>query len=171
MRPRSSPGCADIPPEMAGGHEIERKFLVEELPRDLEWLDERPLRQGYVALDGDTEVRIRDDDGCWRLTVKHGGGMRRVEEELEVDARRGEALWGLTEGRRVEKRRRRIPYGSAMVEVDVFAGVLHGLVVAEVEFDDSSSAEAFAPPAWFGREVTDDPAYKNRALAVDGRPA
>ena len=156
---------------MTAGTEIERKFLVDELPPDLDWLDERPLRQGYVALDGDTEVRVRDDAGAWRLTVKHGGGLRRVEEDMEIDARRGAALWSLTEGRRVEKRRRRIAYGGALLEVDVFEGDLEGLIVAEVEFDDEGAAAAFAPPGWFGREVTEDPAYKNRELAVGGRPA
>jgi adenylate cyclase len=155
---------------MPGGVEIERKFLVEELPADLPWLDDRPLRQGYVALDGDTEVRVRDDAGSWRLTVKHGGGLRRVEEDIEIDARRGEALWALTEGRRVEKRRHRLPVGDALLEVDVFEGDLQGLVVAEVEFDAEDAARAFSPPAWFGHEVTDDGAYKNRALAVRGRP-
>jgi adenylate cyclase len=155
---------------MSTGVEIERKFLVRDLPDDLEWLDERALRQGYLALDGGTEVRVRDDAGAWRLTVKHGGGLRRVEEDIELDARRGDVLWGLTEGRRVEKRRRRMPYGSAMLEVDVFEGDLAGLVVAEVEFPGEEPARAFVPPAWFGREVTDEDAYKNRSLAVHGRP-
>lgn len=151
--------------------EIERKFLVDDLPDGLEWLDERALRQGYVALDGATEVRVRDDDGVWLLTIKHGGGLVRVEEDFEVDDRRGETLWALTEGRRVCKRRRRMPYGGAMLEIDVFEGDLAGLVVAEAEFADEAVAMAFTPPDWFGREVTDDPAFKNRALAVDGRPA
>jgi CYTH domain-containing protein len=155
---------------MPGGVEIERKFLVDELPAGLDWLDDRPLRQGYVALDGDTEVRVRDDAGSWRLTVKHGGGLRRVEEDIEIDERRGEALWDLTEGRRVEKRRHRLALGDALLEVDVFEGDLQGLVVAEVEFDGEDAARAFSPPEWFGREVTDDGAYKNRALAVEGRP-
>ncbi|MEA2180065.1 MAG: adenylate cyclase [Solirubrobacteraceae bacterium] len=155
---------------MPGGVEIERKFLVDQLPAGLDWLDDRPLRQGYVALDGDTEVRVRDDAGSWRLTVKHGGGLRRVEEDIEIDERRGEALWDLTEGRRVEKRRHRLALGDALLEVDVFEGDLQGLVVAEVEFDGEDAARAFSPPEWFGREVTDDGAYKNRALAVEGRP-
>jgi CYTH domain-containing protein len=150
--------------------EIERKFLVTDVPDDLQWLDERALRQGYVALDGDTEVRVRDDGGQWRLTVKHGGGLRRVEEDMPIDARRGEALWDLTEGRRVEKRRRRIAYGEAMLELDVYEGGLAGLVVAEVEFPDEDAARRFEPPAWLGREVTEDGGYKNRALAVEGRP-
>jgi adenylate cyclase len=102
--------------------------------------------------------------------VKHGGGLRRVEEDIEIDARRGEALWALTEGRRVEKRRHRLPAGDALLEVDVFEGDLQGLVVAEAEFDGEDAAQAFTPPAWLGREVTDDEAYKNRALAVRGRP-
>jgi CYTH domain-containing protein len=114
---------------------------------------------------------VRDDAGEWRLTVKHGGGLLRVEEDIAVDPRRGEALYALTEGRRVEKRRHRIAYGGAMLEVDVFEGALAGLVVAEVEFADEAAARAFVPPAWFGREVTDDGAFKNRALAVHGRPA
>ena len=41
-------------------------------------------------------------------------------------------------------------------------------MVAEVEL--ASEADAFDPPAWFGREVTDDPAFSNAALAADGLP-
>jgi CYTH domain-containing protein len=55
-------------------------------------------------------------------------------------------------------------------EVDEYRGDLSGMVVAEVEFPDDGAAGAFEPPGWFGREVTDNPAYKNRRLATDGRP-
>ena len=43
---------------------------------------------------------------------------------------------------------------------------LSGLIVAEVEFDDPWGATAFIAPYWFGREVTDDPAYRNQRLAL-----
>ena len=43
--------------------------------------------------------------------------------------------------------------------------------MAELEFPDEDAARGFEPPAWLGREVTEDDAYKNRALAVEGRPA
>ena len=56
------------------------------------------------------------------------------------------------------------------IELDVYTGALEGLRVAEVEFPDDAAADAFEPPAWFGREVTDDARYKNRALARDGAP-
>jgi CYTH domain-containing protein len=42
--------------------------------------------------------------------------------------------------------------------------------VAEVEFESEAAADEFEPPDWFGPEVTDDPRYANRALAVDGVP-
>ena len=40
-----------------------------------------------------------------------------------------------------------------------------------MEFPSEDASRAFEPPSWFGRELTDDPRYRNRALAVDGRPA
>jgi adenylate cyclase len=153
------------------GTEIERKFLVDGVPADVAWDDGEPLHQGYLALDGDTEVRLRlCGDGAAVLTLKRGGGRVRAEEELDVDAERAGRLWALTEGRRVEKLRHRADVDGAPVELDVYGGDLDGLVVAEVEFESDEKADAFEPPPWFGREVTDDPRYKNQRLACDGAP-
>jgi len=99
--------------------------------------------------------------------VKGTGGLSRVEEEVRLSREQFESLWPLTEGRRIEKTRHTLPGG---VEVDVYDGSLTGLVVAEIEFASEEESAAFVPPDWFGAEVTDDPRYKNRALAVGGRP-
>jgi adenylate cyclase len=56
------------------------------------------------------------------------------------------------------------------VELDVFHDALAGLIVAEVEFDSERALSEFQPPPWFGREVTDDVAYTNAALAGKSRP-
>jgi adenylate cyclase len=149
--------------------EIERKFLVERLPDDLGGTARR-IDQGYLALDdrSGAEVRLRrHGDELW-LTVKGAGGLARLEEQLPLDEQQFESLWPLTEGRRVEKTRHDLPDG---LEVDVYGGALDGLVVAEMEFGSEDESAAFEPPGWFGAEVTDDPRYKNRSLAVDGRPA
>ena len=45
------------------------------------------------------------------------------------------------------------------------------LLVAEVEFPSTEASEAFAPPAWLGREVTGDARYANQSLARYGAPA
>ncbi len=60
--------------------------------------------------------------------------------------------------------------GAHVVELDVFAGDLDGLVMAEVEFTSTEEMTAFVPPVWFGREVTDDGRYTNASLALHGLP-
>ena len=147
--------------------EIERKFLVERPPEEVERAPSRRIDQGYVALDEGAEVRVRRyGDDLW-LTIKGVGDLSRVEEELALHPDQFDSLWPLTEGRRIEKTRHVLPDG---VEVDVYDGELAGLMVAEIEFPSEDESAAFEPPDWFGPEVTEDPRYKNRALAVDGRP-
>ncbi|MGH2899603.1 MAG: CYTH domain-containing protein [Solirubrobacteraceae bacterium] len=156
---------------MASGIEIERKFLLGALPPTMALARREPIRQGYLALDGDTEVRVRITPRRATLTIKSGRGGVRTEEELVLDARQADALWELTEGRRVQKARRRVRVGEQVVEVDEYGGALDGLVVAEVEFADEHASRGFEPPSWFDRELTDDRRYSNRSLASDGIPA
>lgn len=158
---------------MPAGVEIERKFLIGARPDHLELGPSDDIDQGYLAITAEgAEVRVRRYGSHHFLTIKSGRGSVRVEEELEIDERRFRALWALTEGRRVQKTRYRIPSGdAATIELDVYGGTLQGLVTAEVEFDSAESAEAFSPPDWFGREITDDLAYKNQRLATEGLPA
>jgi adenylate cyclase len=148
--------------------EIERKWVLDAPPDGLEDREHDRVEQGYVALDDHAEVRVRRKGAKHTLTIKSEPGLTRVEEELEIDADRFASLWALTEGRRVVKTRHLVPLGELTVEVDVYAGDLDGLVTAEVEFASEEAAAAFAPPAWLGREVTGDPRYANRALAVSG---
>ena len=153
---------------MPSGIEIERKFLLDGLPPTMRCARREPIRQGYLALDGDTEVRVRITPQGAMLTIKSGRGGVRVEEELALDTRQGDALWELTEGRRVAEdapARAARRTATPTVEVDEYAGALDGLVVAEVEFAGEEAASAFEPPAWFGRELTGDRRYANRSLA------
>jgi CYTH domain-containing protein len=157
---------------MASGSEIERKFLVAELPDDLGRHPAESIEQGYIAIEGPVEVRLRRRAGRALLTVKAGAGRVRVEEEFEIDERRFGSLWPLSDGRRVAKTRHLIPGdGGLTIELDVYTGDLEGLVVVEVEFESEAESDDFDPPDWFGPEVTDDRRYANRALAVDGVPA
>jgi CYTH domain-containing protein len=151
--------------------EIERKFLVARAPGELP-PGER-IEQGYLAVAPDgTEVRIRRRAGRSTLTVKSGPAHVRVEEELDIDDRRFEALWPLTEGRRIAKVRHLVPLeGGATAELDVYGEALEGLLIAEVEFGSTEASAAFTPPPWLGREVTGDARYANQSLALAGMPA
>ena len=152
--------------------EIERKFLISTPPPQLEGFPSTRVEQAYVAIDpAGTEVRIRRRAGATTLTIKQGHGRSRDEEELDIDRARFERLRELSGGRWLEKRRYELPAGGGeTIELDVYEGGLEGLVTAEVEFSSEEAAQQFVPPPWFGREVTEDDAYKNRRLAVDGRP-
>src|SRR5687768_2002552 len=151
--------------------EIERKFVLTEPPADLPAGE--PIEQGYLAIAPDgVEVRIRRRAGRSTLTVKSGPAHVRVEEELEIDDRRFEALWALTDGRRIAKTRHLVPLeGGETAEVDVFEGAHAGLLTAEIEFASTEASAAFAPPGWLGQEVTGDARYANQSLALAGVPA
>jgi adenylate cyclase len=153
------------------GQEIERKFLVERLPDGL--APGERIEQGYLAVAPDgTEVRIRRRAGTCTLTVKSGPARVRVEEELEIDERRFESLWALTEGRRLAKVRHLVPIGDGLTaELDVYEGAHQGLRVAEVEFPTEQASAAFAAPEWLGPELTGDKRYANQSLALHGAPA
>ena len=156
--------------------EIERKFVVDSRPDVLvPGLRGTHIRQGYLAEEGEVTVRVRITDEWSVLTVKAGKAEARTEVEVEVDRSEAEQLWPYSEGRRILKTRYRVPLGEEqggglVAEVDLFEGDLAGLCVVEVEFESSDAAEAFAPPAWFGREVTGLSGWSNSALASSGRP-
>jgi CYTH domain-containing protein/CHAD domain-containing protein len=149
--------------------EIERKFLVTEMPRAES--ARASIEQGYLALDKNTEVRLRRAGDELFLTAKGGHGEVREEVEVPIEPESFAALWPLTAGRRVRKVRHYVPLGDDLrAEVDVYEERLDGLRTVEVEFDSEEVASEFTPPPWFGRELTGDRRYANRTLATEGLP-
>ncbi len=156
---------------LAMSSEIERKFLLGELPSWLAGRSGEPICQGYLTNGEGTEVRLRRAGERTLLTVKTGAGEVREELEVELDASLFDSLWPLTEGRRLEKTRLLAPLSDGLeAEVDVYDNELAGLIVAEVEFDSVGRCREFTPPPWMGVEVSGDPRYANRSLASAGAP-
>ncbi len=160
---------------MAGSQhttEIERKFLVSALPDGWQDRPRKRIQQGYLCGDGPgVHVRLRRMDDLLFLTIKGGKGTERTEVEMPLDPDPFERLWPFTEGRRLEKTRYYVPLQSDLTaELDLFGGVLDGLRLVEVEFASRNDADAFLPPDWFGREVTDDGSYTNAALSARTAP-
>ena len=149
--------------------ELERKFLVAELPDWLEDHPSEPIDQAYLAVSGDWEFRVRRTGGGTLLTVKHGSGERRTEVEVEIAEDDFRTLRSLCDAV-IAKRRHYVDEGDVTIEVDVYEGDLEGLVVAEVEFDSETAARSFDPPEWLGEEVTGDKRYANQRLALRGAP-
>jgi adenylate cyclase len=153
------------------GVEIERKYVLSAAPPELERFPGERIQQGYLAIAEDgVEVRVRRRGDKTLLTVKSGPGEIRVEEELPIDERRFEALWALTDGRRLSKTRHLVPLGDLTAEVDVYDDKLAGLITAEVEFPSPEASARFAAPEWLGRDVTNDARFAAQSLAVLERP-
>ena len=143
--------------------EIERKFLVKTLPEGLDSYKCKHIEQGYLNTNPD--VRIRKSDEDYILTYK-GDGMLCLEEyNLPLTKEAYEHLKAKIDGTLIQKRRYLIPLADRlMAELDIFEGKLAPLQLVEVEFETKEDAERFAPPVWFGEDVTFDKNYKNNSL-------
>ena len=155
---------------MARHREIERKFLVKELPDGWRHASSARIVQGYFDLkDKTVEIRLRRKASHCSITFKVGQGRNRLEEELFVSETQFRALWPLTRRARIAKRRYQIPWNGCIIELDVYKGPHRGLITAEVEFDTEHKTDGFRPPPWFGREVTQSGRFGNAQLARSQR--
>ncbi len=162
--------AAELTRSASAGTEIERKFLLERLPVEALEASSVEIVQGYLP--GEMLVerirRVRSPDGTerWFRTVKVGSGLSRIELEEEADADLGRAMWRLTKGRRIHKRRYSIRESDGLLwEVDEFLD--RTLVVAEIELPGVDT-DVELPPwlrAVLNREVTEELKYANARLA------
>ncbi|MEO0183961.1 MAG: CYTH domain-containing protein [candidate division WOR-3 bacterium] len=151
--------------------EIERKFLVNKLFKSYKKLPCNLIIQGYITISNNgLEVRIRKIDNKVYLTIKSIGDLIRDEREIQLSQKQLRVLWPITKGRRIEKIRYKIKSDNKIIYLDIYKGKLKGLKIAEVEFKSVKEAKKFKPPEWFGKEVTYDKRYKNKNLAIYGKP-
>lgn len=156
--------------------EIEKKFLVRELPDDLDSLEKKVIEQGYLCVEPVVRIRRSNDD--YILTYKSRFGIEdkgaedvRVNHEMEVPLGREGYLHlkAKTDNHTIEKVRYLVPLDDGhTAELDIFSGVLKGLCIVEVEFKDENDAAEFSPPSWFGKNVSDDVRYTNSFLSTCG---
>lgn len=152
-----------------GAHvEIERKYLLRDLPERVRGAESTELEQGYLP-GGVVRERLRRAVGPrgarFTRTVKLGTGIVRAEFEEELPEPEFARLWPLTAGARLRKRRFRVPDGALVWEIDEFLD--RELVLAEIELPTADSEVVV--PEWLAasivREVTDEPAFSNLRLA------
>jgi len=150
------------------GLEIERKFLVS----DDSWRDRVQrsidIKQGYLAQDERSAIRVRIFDDRAHLNIKStDDGIHRHEFEYEIPLADARDLFShVVQGPVIAKIRHEIPIGPHLWEVDEFLGANAPLIVAEIEL--AHADESFERPSWLGEEVSTDPRYYNSNLA--GKP-
>jgi adenylate cyclase len=150
--------------------EIERKFLVS----GNEWRDLVEayirIRQFYLAAAPGRSVRVRiSDGGSAKLTLKFGSKARERDEfEYPIPLAEAEEMLAFAIGRVIEKTRHHVRHRGYLYEVDVFGGMLSGLVVAELETPEDVPDGML--PDWLGREVTGEQRFYNASLALGEIP-
>ena len=151
--------------------EIERKFVPDRVPEDIGSFPQVKMVQGYLCTD--PVVRVRQENGAYVLTYTGAGLMSHEEYNLPLTEEAFLHLLEKCDGRIIRKTRYKMPvegYPSLTAELDVFSGELEGLVILEVEFSSIEEALTFTPPAWYGKDVTEDPAYHNSAISRGADP-
>lgn len=161
--------------------EIERKYIIDCLPADLEKYPFHRIEQAYLCTC--PVIRIRRQDDCYILTYKSEGLMAREEYNLPLTAEAYAHLKPKADGIVISKTRYLIPYcpgqdnppsadthgnprkQNLIIELDVFDKPYEGVVIAEVEFASIDEANSFVPPDWFGEDVTMSTKYHNSTMS------
>ena len=146
--------------------EIEHKFLL----ANNDWRQQVSYsvkyKQGYLSAVATSSIRVRiSNDQAW-LNIKSATiGTHRHEYEYEIplsDAQ--EIITNLCSKPIIEKTRHIVINENNTWEIDEFEGENQGLIVAEIELDETG--QIFSKPPWIGLEVTGDLRYYNNNLAM-----
>jgi CYTH domain-containing protein len=144
--------------------EIERKFLIKEIPFDLSGYNKKEIEQAYLCTK--PVVRIRKSDEEYYLTYKGKGKIAREEYNLPLTEEAYLHLLKKADGNILTKTRYEIPTDdNLIIELDIFSGKFEGLILAEVEFETLEQANAYEPPEWFGRDVSITGEFQNNKLS------
>ncbi len=151
--------------------EIERKYLLnkDNIPFTLKDYPSHVIEQAYLCTE--PVVRVRKEDDNYYMTYKGKGLKVREEYNLPLTVDAYTHLLKKADGNIITKTRYLIPLQNnnlnkdLLIELDVFEGKFEGLYLAEVEFSSEEDADAFAPPDWFGEDVTLDGTYHNSRMS------
>jgi CYTH domain-containing protein len=146
--------------------EIERKFLVVGDAWRSVATHREHLRDGLIATTADRKVRVRiyEEDERATITIKaRNGGITNAEFEYDIPMTDAEELLASHCGEYVlGKCRYFVPHRGFLWHVDVYEGILDGVILAEVEVAKEDAAVPIPP--WVGQEVTGRSEYKKREM-------
>ena len=170
------------------GVEIERKFTVKELPKDLDKYPFHIIEQGYLNVS--PAIRVRREDDTYYMTYKNrdmyalqDSSIGATEYNLPLDKESYEHMLRKADGNIIRKKRYLIPINpdafakadvqnlkidtkALKIELDVFEAPYDGTIIAEVEFPSEEAASAYKQADWFDLDVTGDKKYSNAQMSL-----
>lgn len=148
------------------GVEIEHKYLVKVAEwNNVQASDCVEIRQGYLQTDPNKTIRVRTKGNKAYFTIKGKAvGASRLEFEYEIPVADANELLDKFCSNLVEKVRHYVVHEGKTWEIDVFAGLNVGLIVAEIELN--SEEEMYTLPNWVAENVTSEVKYANSNLSI-----
>jgi CYTH domain-containing protein len=118
------------------------------------------IRDGLIAIYKDRKVRVRISGDIATIAVKGPRiGIERPEFEYEIPMADAERMLStICQDDTLEKQRFFVEDAGATCQVDVYGGILQGVVIAEIELKQVS--QELILPHWIGKEVTGDSFYR-----------
>ncbi len=158
--------------------EIERKYAIRYLPKDIKIETVKNIEQAFIYSDGNTHIRLRKMEENQTInyiyTVKtkcniaydsNDTKAKVYEIESNIEKEYYEKLLLKKISNKIIKTRIVVPIQNNLkVEIDIYSDYLQGFLTAEVEFPSEEAANQFVKPDWLGEEI----GYKelsNRKLA------
>jgi adenylate cyclase len=151
--------------------EIERKFLVANDGWKSSVVGSTRIRDGLVAILNGRKARVRiiGDHATVALKGEHKG-LGRSEFEYPIPTSDAEEiLRTMCDDRLLEKARYYVPHAGLTWEIDVYEGILKGVVIAEVELDRAD--RLLQLPDWIGKEITGDVRYTKFNMEKEAKRA
>lgn len=128
----------------------------------------RVVEGHFSPSDGRESYVVIEANACHLVLLERAPDGSLAEERAEASRKQCEVLLDVCAGK-IGFERFRMSVAGREAHVDRFLSP-GPLAVATVIFDEPAQGSEFHPPAWFGPEVTDDAAYANRSLALQGLP-
>jgi adenylate cyclase len=147
--------------------EIERKFLVANEGWKTAVLRSVRIRDGLIANNKGNKARVRiaNDVATIALKSRRRGSVRTEFEYAIPSTDAEEMLRTMCDCNVLDKVRHFVSHEGNNWHVDIYEGLLDGVVLAEIELADAG--QEFALPDWIGAEVTSDPRYRKINMIAD----
>jgi CYTH domain-containing protein len=143
--------------------ERERRFLLRELPPELEPAHyHTQIFDNYIT---NTRLRLRKvrepykREWTWKLTQKFAPNPEDFSRTLITNIYLTQAeyeMFAHLEGNEIRKNRYPYEREGRKFSIDVFLGALHGLILAETEFESDEEMDRFQFPSFAVMDVTND---------------
>ena len=143
-------------------YEIERKFLIKELP-DLNIYEKISYERYFLFINENSEIRIQKKANKYEFERKENkNNLSSKKQKFEISEEEFEQLSKIS--KQVIIRNSYKISDKPNITIKIYEWKYKGLKRVEVEFENEQEAKLFKPLIWFGKEITDSVLWRDSRL-------